>query len=330
MTVVGDYVDLALFYDVYKGGEMLQRYVLAIACIALVSPLSGRAQNVEIETVATIPGSVRHGAPFLEGPASDANGNIYFTDVANDLIHRLGTDGRVSPFRQPGTSPAAVTFDTQFRLLATEGTPGRITRTDLKTGRVEVLADSYNGKPFVRPNDLTLDRQGRIYFSAGGEVYRLDTDGRVTRIAVSPLVQGSNGLVISLDDRTLYLVEQNQAANLPRRIRAFDLSPGGNLSNPRVFHDFYPGRGGDGMAIDVEGNLYVAAGMNELRNTSETLDNKAGIYVFSPKGALIRMVPIPADTLTNLCFGGPDLKTVYVTSGNRVFKFKNETAGTRR
>jgi gluconolactonase len=315
---------------------MLQRYALAIVCIALVSPLRGRAQNVEVETVVTIPGSVRHGAPFLEGPASDADGNIYFTDIANDLIHRLGTDGRVSTFRQPGTSPAAVTFDTQYRLLATEGgnaatnTPARITRTDLKTGRVEVLADSYSGEPFGRPNDLTLDRQGRIYFSAGGEVYRLDADGRVTRIAASPLVQGSNGLVISLDDRTLYLVEQNQGANLPRRIRAFDLSPEGNLSSPRVFHDFYPGRGGDGMAIDVEGNLYVAAGMNELRNTSETLDNKAGIYVFSANAALIRMVPIPADTLTNLCFGGPDLKTVYVTSGNRVFKFKNEIAGTRR
>ncbi len=304
------------------------RAIPAAACLALLASTPGWAQTAEhlanVHVVKT------------EGPVAHPDGTVYFTDLASDRIVRLGTDGLIATYRQPANRPNGLRLDTQFRLLAAErgdperNTPGRITRTDLETGNIEVLADSSGAVDFGVPNDLTFDARGRIYFTGSGEVYRLDTDGAVTKIAASPLVQGSNGLILSLDDRTLYLVEINRGAGEPRRIREFDLSPEGELSNPRIFHDFAPGRGADGMGIDVEGNIYVAAGMNQTRDTSETLDNPAGVYVFSPTGELINRIPIPQDTITNLAFGGPDMKTMYVTSGNSVFRVAMDIAGTRR
>ena len=304
------------------------RVGLAAACCLLLTSTPSWAQN--IEAVFNVPVVV------TEGPVAHPDGTLYFTDLANDRILKLGTDGLVTTYRQPANRPNGLRLDAQFRLLAAErgdperNAPGRITRTDLETGIIEVLADSSGAVDFGTPNDLTFDARGRIYFSGSGEVYRLDTDGVVTKIAMSPLVQGSNGLILSLDDRTLYLVEINRGAGQPRRIRTFDVSPGGALSNPRVLHDFAPGRGGDGMGIDVEGNIYVAAGMNQTRNTSETLDNPSGVYVFSPAGELINRIPIPQDTITNLAFGGPDMKTMYVTAGNSVFRVAMDIAGTRR
>ena len=304
------------------------RAIPAAACLALLASTPGWAQTAEhlanVHVVKT------------EGPVAHPDGTVYFTDLASDRIVKLGTDGLIATYRQPANRPNGLRLDARFRLLAAErgdperNTPGRITRTDLETGDIEVLADSSGAVDFGVPNDLTFDARGRIYFTGSGEVYRLDTDGAVTKIAASPLVQGSNGLILSLDDRTLYLVEINRGAGLPRRIRAFDLSPEGTLSNPRVFHDFAPGRGADGMGIDVEGNIYVAAGMNQTRDTSETLDNPAGVYVFSPASELVNRIPIPQDTITNLAFGGPDMKTMYVTAGNSVFRVAMDIAGTRR
>ena len=304
------------------------RVGFAAACLVLLAGTPGATQTAEhLANVHVV---------MTEGPVAHPDGTVYFTDLANDRILRLGTDGLVTTYRQPANRPNGLRLDAEFRLLAAErgdperGTPGRITRTDLETGDIEVLADSSGAVDFGVPNDLSFDAHGRIYFSGSGEVYRLDTDGTVTKIAAAPLVQGSNGLILSLDDSTLYLVEINRGAGEPRRIREFDLSPDGDLSNPRVFHDFAPGRGGDGMGIDVDGNVYVAAGMNQTRDTSETLDNPAGVYVFSPAGELVNRIPIPQDTITNLAFGGADMKTLYVTSGNTVFRVAMDTAGTRR
>ena len=113
-------------------------------------------------------------------------------------------------------------------------------------------------------------------------------------------------------------------------IRAYDLDEDGTVSNMRIFHDFYPGRSGDGMTIDSEGNLYVAAGLHAQRGTSETLDTRCGVHVFAPDGQLKEFIPIPEDTITNCAFGGPDLKTLYVTAGKTGFQIRTVFAGTRR
>ncbi len=98
----------------------------------------------------------------------------------------------------------------------------------------------------------------------------------------------------------------------------------------RVFFDFVRGRSCDGITMDSVGNVYGAAGLNATRGSSETLDTKAGVHVFSPQGSRIEFYPIPEDTVTNVCFGGPDWKTVYVTAGKTLFTFRVEIAGTRR
>ena len=205
-----------------------------------------------------------------------------------------------------------------------------------------MLADAYEGRELHRPNDLTIDGQGRVYFTdrpgpnprpdqtGVHGVYRVDPDGTIERILTEPEVLRPNGIVISPDDTTLYVIETDRAEGGPRMIRAFDLSPAGTAGNMRVFHDFYPGRSGDGMTIDTQGNLYVAAGLNSLRGSSETLDTVAGVHVFSPAGELLRHIPIPEDTITNAAFGGPDLRTLYVTSGKTVFSLRTEIEGTRR
>ncbi|MBM3957693.1 MAG: SMP-30/gluconolactonase/LRE family protein, partial [Gemmatimonadetes bacterium] len=216
------------------------------------------------------------------------------------------------------------------------GEKPRVTRTDLKTGKIEVLADSYEGKPLNGPNDVTFDAKGRIYFTdparpgGAGAVYRIDADGKLSRILTAPEIQRPNGIVISPDDRTLYLVESNGAEGGARMIRAYDLAGDGTVGNMRVFHDFYPGRSADGLCIDTAGNVYAAAGLHRRRGTSETLDTKPGVHVFSPEGKLLRYIPIPEDTITNCAFGGPDRKTLYVTAGKTLFETSNDIAGTGR
>jgi secreted PhoX family phosphatase len=152
----------------------------------------------------------------------------------------------------------------------------RITRTDVRTGKMEVLVESYQGKPLVAPNDVTIDGKGRLYFTdpGGVAVYRIDGNGQVARILAAPDIQRPNGIQISPDDKQLYLIEANNTEGGARMIRAYGLGPDGAVANMRVHYNFYPGRSADGMSIDTQGNLYASAGMNQLRGTSETLDTK--------------------------------------------------------
>ncbi len=295
---------------------------------ALLAAAIAPAQELEIATTVA----------FTEGPTADADGNVYFTDTGNNRILKLAPNGTLTTFRQPSNLANGLVFDAQWRLVACEagdpkaGTPARVTRTDLKTGKIEVLAERYEGKPLTAPNDVTFDNRGRLYFTdlPGGAVYRIDTDGKVTRILTRPDIQNPNGVMISPDDKTLYLVEANQQANGARMIRAYDLRPDGAVTNMRVFHNFYPGRSADGLCMDSQGNLYAAAGLNRRRGTSETLATKAGMYMFAPSGKLLEFLPIPEDTLTNCTFGGPDLRTLYVTAGKTLFRLQRPIAGTRR
>ena len=113
-------------------------------------------------------------------------------------------------------------------------------------------------------------------------------------------------------------------------IRAYDLGADGTLRNMRVHYDFSPGRSADGMSIDEAGNLYAAAGLNRLRGSAETLDTPAGVHVISPDGELLQMIPIPEDTVTNTAFGGPDMRTLYITAGKTLYSTRTEVRGLAR
>jgi gluconolactonase len=308
---------------------------LAAASVLAVlgMPRPATAQQPEIATTIA----------FTEGPAVDRQGNVYFTDIINQRIMRLSSDGVLSTYRERSNAANGLLIDPQERLVACEGAeftrPGvkvkgkpQVTRTDLKTGKTEVLADSYDGKPLQGPNDVTIDGKGRLYFTdpAGAAVYRIDAPGKVARILAAPEIERPNGLQISPDDKKLYLIEANQAQGGARMIRSYDLQPDGTVRNMRVHYNFYPGRSADGMSIDTQGNLYASAGMNQPRGTTETLDNKAGVYVISPAGALLKFIPIPEDLITNNGFGGPDMKTLYVTAGKNLYKVRTDIAGLSR
>ena len=304
---------------------------IVLICLAIPRPVAG--QPVEIATTVA----------FTEGPTVDRDGNVYFTDIINQRILKLSAGGVLSTYRENSNVANGLLIDPQGRLIACEGAsferPGvrltgkpRVTRTDMKTGTVEVLADSYEGKPLIGPNDVTIDGRGRLYFTElnGAAVYRIDAPGKLERILAAPDIRSPNGLQVSPDDRKLYLVESNQGPGGPRLIRSYDLQPDGTVRNMRVLYDFSPGRSADGMSIDTQGNLYASAGMNQLRGTSETLDTKTGVYVISPQGKLLRFFPIPEDFITNNAFGGPDMKTLYVTAGKTLYKLRTDVTGLPR
>jgi gluconolactonase len=274
---------------------------------------------------------------FTEGPCCDRSGNVYFTNTEASKI--LKWDGReLSVFREDKNGANGLLFDRQGRLLACEGDAGRVTRTDMQTGKITVLVEQYEGRQLGMPNDLCFDQQGRIYFTSRlpntdpdqarvNAVYRIDPDGHVERLLQAPTIHMPNGIVTSPDDKTLYLVESDSRADRNRCILAFDLHSDGKVSGPRTLIDFYPGRSGDGMAIDEQGNLYVAAGLHKTRGTSETLDTRSGIHVVAPEGKLLAFVQTPEDTITNCRFGGADLKTLYVTCGSLLLSFATQIAG---
>ncbi len=206
---------------------------------------------------------------FTEGPAVDADGNVYYSDIENSRILKLAPDGTRSVFREPSHRTNGQTFDAQGRLLHCEGAefgPGggrRVTRTDLKTGEYVVLTSRFEGKLYNSPNDICVDGRGRIYFTDpryGARddmemeiegVYRIDESGEVTRIVQQPDVERPNGIAVTQDCKTLYLIDSCPAVGGNRKIWCFDLDEEGNPSGQRVVFDFAPGRGGDEVEADA-------------------------------------------------------------------------------
>ncbi|MEL0097682.1 MAG: SMP-30/gluconolactonase/LRE family protein [Planctomycetaceae bacterium] len=275
---------------------------------------------------------------FTEGPAVAADGTLYYSDIPNNRILTLTTDGTTSVWRDKSNRTNGQTFDQEGRLLHCEGAEfghelgaRRITRTNLATGEYEVLTDQYDGQRYNSPNDICVDGNGRIYFTDPcyddrsimemdcDAVYRIDPNGAVTRILTQPAIQRPNGIAVTQDSKHLYLVDSCPIAGGNRKIWHFDLDDHGNPTNQKVIWDFAPGRGGDGMRLDIEGNLYIAAGINTSRGPHESTTVPPGIYVISPQGKMKGRIPIPEDTLTNLAFGGADGKTIYVTAGKSIF-----------
>ena len=299
----------------------------------------------------SLPGGVPEGAEpvdclvFTEGPAVDAEGNLYFSDIENNRILRLDPQGRRSVFREPSGRANGQTFDAQGRLHHCEGAERgdgggrRVSRTDLETGHYEVLTERYDGLRYNSPNDICVDGRGRIYFTDPryGDrsdmememegVYRIDPDGRVTRILAQPHIERPNGIAATQDGKLLYVVDSCPVVGGNRKIWAFDLDDRGEPHGQRVVFDFAPGRGGDGMRLDMEGNLYIAAGIMSPRGPHETGDVPPGIYVVSPAGELLGRIPILEDVLTNLAFGGKDGKTLFITAGKTIYSVRVNVPG---
>jgi gluconolactonase len=317
---------------------------LVLVCTVMLWPLAAQRDTVVPARLEEVEIAAR--TAFNESPTTDKDGNVYFAENVSERILKLSTDGALTTFREHFRASGCL-FDLNGRLVLlgqeTGPTPGKpgVFRVDIATGKTETLADTYEGKQLEAPNDVTMDRKGTLYFTdrPSVAVYRIDAPGKIVKILGAPDVQWPNGIQISPDDKTLYIVETNQAKGGARRINAYDLGGDGMTSHMRVFYNFYPGRSADGMSIDEQGNLYASAGLNwpaSLRfrpnraAADETMDTKAGVYVISPQGKLLKFIPVPEDTITNNGFGGPDMKTLYITAGKTLFKVRTEFAGLPR
>lgn len=279
-----------------------------------------------------------------EGPAWHPELGLLTSGEGN--INRRDRDGKRSIYREQAGSNGLM-FDREGRLIICEPVLRRVTRLD-KNGVLTVLADRFEGKRFNQPNDVTLDSRGRIYFSdprygdrSGMElldkqgrtvegVYRIDLDGRVTRI-IEHEADRPNGLVVTHDDKFLFVADNNNdTAGGARKLWRFDLRADGSVDHAsrKLIHDWGTTRGPDGMKLDALGRLFVAGGLNKPNPPFETADKPtAGVYVFSPEGQLLELIPIPRDETTNCAFGGDDLKTLFVTSGGTLWSIRLTTPG---
>jgi gluconolactonase len=291
--------------------------------------------------------TVAAGVCFLEGPAVHADGSVYFSDINGNRILRMDAAGAVSTFRADSGRSNGNTFDREGRLISCEGAengPGgrrRIVRTDLKSGEVEVLTERYEGKRYNSPNDVVVDLSGRVWFTDPlyapdrstmehdhEAVYRIDTDGKVARVITQPAIGRPNGLAITADGKTLYVIDSNYIKpDANRKIWAFDIAADGSVSKQRQVYDFGRGRGGDGMRLDSKGNLWVAAGVSAPRTANESADVPTGVYVITPQGELLGRIPITEDVITNLAFGGPEKKTLFITAGKTIYKISTAVSG---
>lgn len=279
-----------------------------------------------------------------EGPVWHPQGYLLFSGGGN--INKRDTAGQVSVFRKDAQSNGLL-LDHQGRLVVCESGRRRVTRTELD-GSTTVLADQFEGHRFNTPNDLTIDGAGRIYFSdprygprddmelldSGGRlvegVYRIDAPGKVTRI-ITHEVERPNGLLVSPDNRFLYVADNNNnKRGGARKLWRFRLNADGSIESRsrKLIFDWQTARGPDGFKMDSKGRLFVAAGLNQANPPYESASPlTAGIYVLSSSGNILSFVPIPNDEVTNCAFGGTDLKTLFITAGGHLWSFRIQDPG---
>lgn len=314
-----------------------------ILCWLTVSWSSGQAAEALFAPGATLKVEAEGGIGG-EGPAWHPQLGVFTS--GNGHLCLLNRNGQSTVYRAAaGTN--GLLFDATGRLLACEPKLRRVTRTELG-GKTTVLAERYEGKRFNEPNDLTVDSEGRIYFSdpcygprdrleirdeqgrTVEGVYRIDRDGKVFRV-IGHEVERANGVLVSADDRYLYVADNNNNhVGGARKLWRFDLRKDGTVDSAsrKLIYDWGTGRGPDGVKQDRRGRLYVAAGLNKPNPPSEPdPEKKGGIYVLSPEGRLLALLPVPRDEVTNCAFGGDDLKTLYITAGGTLYSIRTATPG---
>jgi gluconolactonase len=274
------------------------------------------------------------GLAFPEGPVALADGSVLIVEIADGSLTRVMPDGTKSPVARPGGGPngAAIGPDGKCYICNNGGLKwhvegshrrpmlqaddyggGRIERVDLSTGAIECLYRDAGEVPLKGPNDLVFDNHGGFYFTDPGKVrardmdrgavYYARADGAAIREVAFPLVT-PNGVGLAPDEKTLYVAETE-----PARVWAFDIvEPGVVRKQPWPSPHggrLVAGLGGyqrfDSLAVDAEGRICVATLMN------------GGITVIAPNGRHIEHHPMPDPLTTNICFGGPDLKTALIT-----------------
>lgn len=312
---------------------------LAVAALVLAARVAAAQAPppVAAETTAPdIPGVVKGGTRIeviksgftgTEGPVALPDGSLIFTETQANRITRIDKDtGATSTFVESTNGSNGLGFDAKGRLISVQTTPGQ-TRIGVvyPKGAVATLTDNFQGKPYGRPNDLVVARDGGVYFSEPGPnpvpgqppaapplspaVYYVSPAGTVSRIADG--IERPNGIQLSPDEKTLYVNNTNG-----EYVLAFDVKPDGTVGPRRNFAKYskvapVPAggvtSGADGLAIDAAGRVYAVTA--------------AGIEVFSPKGDALGIIPVSIPP-QNIAFAGTDKKTLYIVGRGSAFKVR--------
>jgi sugar lactone lactonase YvrE len=259
----------------------------------------------------TQPGEFTKG---IEGPSCDREGNIYAVNFGKEqTVGKVTPDGRGEVFvTLPGKSVGnGIVFDSRGRMYVADYVGHNVLRIDLKSKAIEVFAHA----AMHQPNDLAIAPDDTLYASdpdwanGKGQVWKVSTSGEVERVAAD--MGTTNGIEVSPDGKWLYVNESVQ-----RNVWKFPIKPDGTLGEKQLIKRFTD-HGFDGMRCDAEGNLYI------------TRHGKGTVVIMTPEGEVLREVDVLGKSPTNLCFGGPDGKTVYVTEveHTRLVTFRVERPG---
>jgi len=258
---------------------------------------------------------------FTEGPAADMKGNLYLSDVSANKIYKMNNKGEVTVFLEPSGHANGLMFESKDKLLVCQ-MDGKLISINTDTKETTILTDKYEGTRYNAPNDLVVDKMGGVYFTdplfrspqplpQGKEaVYYRSTDSKITRLRDNS--KGPNGIILSPDEKMLYVIPTMQ-----KDMRAYPVTSPGKLGEGRVFCELTQvegkdNSGGDGVTIDTKGNLYIASAL--------------GIQVFNPEGKLLGIIKFPEQP-ANVTFGGPEMKTLYVTARTSLYSVKMEITG---
>ena len=254
---------------------------------------------------------------FTEGPAVDVDGNVFFTDQPNNRILKWSPDGGITVFMENAGRANGLYFDRNGNLLACADEKNELWQID-KNKNIKVLVSHFEGKKLNGPNDLWVDPEGGIYFTdpfykrdywtrtekeiASENVYYLSPDRKTLSVVMGGFVR-PNGIVGSVDGRTLYVADIGG-----RKTYAFTIESGGTLGDRRLFTEM----GSDGMTLDKKGNLYVTG---------------KGVTVFDPSGKQIGHIPINEPWTANVCFGGKNGRTLFITASKSVYTLRMKVKG---
>lgn len=265
---------------------------------------------------------------FTEGPIWDSqNQELLFSDIADSTTWTWTEQKGFCALRRNTNKGNGNAWDQNGNIITCEHAKSRIVRTHADGTDYEVLVSHYKGKELNAPNDVIVKSDGTIWFSdpwfgrkptwigVGRPleldfegVYRFDPKDESLVLASKEFVS-PNGLCFTLDEKQMYVADTPE-----HKIYVFDVEPEGTLSHRKVLADTaYQGEGGpDGLKIDSQGNIYCAA--------------QGGLHVYAPDGTRLGVVQMPGQT-ANFCFGGPDLKTLYMTAVSSIYSIRLKVPG---
>lgn len=290
-----------------------------IAFLSLLSffALSAGAAEKKVSLPGETPQKLSGEFQFTEGPACDAEGNVFFTDQPKDRIMKWSVDGKLSTFLQPSGRANGLTFDNKGTLWACADEKNELWTIDSQ-GKHTVIVKEYNGKLLNGPNDVWVRPEGGLYFSDpfykrgywkrgpmeqdGQHVYYLAPEQKKLTRVTGDLKQ-PNGLIGTPDGKLLYVADIGA-----RKTYRYNIQSDGSLTDKKLFCEM----GSDGMTIDNEGNIYLTG---------------RGVTVFDPAGNKIEQIDIPEGWTANVCFGGKDRQTLFVTASKSIYSLKMRVKG---